>query len=51
MMSMPPIAVLAGGLATRMGSFTERSPKSMLEVAGKPFIAHQLELDARAFGG
>ncbi len=36
--------VLAGGLATRMRPHTERIPKSMLEVAGRPFIDWQLEL-------
>jgi NDP-sugar pyrophosphorylase family protein len=41
---MPPIAVLAGGLATRMQPATLSVPKSMLEVAGEPFIAHQLRL-------
>jgi NDP-sugar pyrophosphorylase family protein len=44
---MPPIAVLAGGLATRMRPLTEQVPKAMLEVAGEPFIAHQLRLFAR----
>jgi NDP-sugar pyrophosphorylase family protein len=44
---MPPIAVLAGGLATRLGGLTEKVPKSMLQVAGKPFIAHQLDLFRR----
>jgi NDP-sugar pyrophosphorylase family protein len=37
-----PVAILAGGLATRLGSVAQRVPKAMLEVAGRPFIAHQL---------
>jgi N-acetyl-alpha-D-muramate 1-phosphate uridylyltransferase len=35
--------VLAGGLGTRMRPHSERVPKSMLEVAGRPFIDWQLE--------
>jgi len=42
--SMPPIALLAGGLATRLRPLTEKIPKSMLDVAGEPFIVHQLRL-------
>lgn len=44
MTEMPPVALLAGGLATRLRPLTERLPKAMLEVAGEPFIAHQLRL-------
>ena len=35
--------VLAGGLATRMRPHTLRAPKSLLEVAGRPFVDWQLE--------
>jgi len=38
------LALLAGGLATRLRPVTITTPKSMIEVAGKPFIAHQLRL-------
>ena len=47
MTHMPPIVVIAGGLATRMKPLTDKIPKSMLEVAGEPFIAHQLRLFQR----
>ena len=39
---MLPIVILAGGLATRLRPITETIPKSLLEVAGEPFIVHQL---------
>ena len=39
-----PVAILAGGLATRLRPLTEKIPKVLLPVAGKPFLAHQLEL-------
>jgi NDP-sugar pyrophosphorylase family protein len=39
-----PVAILAGGLATRLRPMTEKIPKSLVPVAGKPFLAHQLEL-------
>jgi len=44
MTEMPPLAILAGGLATRLKPLTEQVPKSMIEVGGQPFIAHQLRL-------
>jgi N-acetyl-alpha-D-muramate 1-phosphate uridylyltransferase len=39
-----PVCVLAGGLGTRLGEAVRDTPKPLLEVAGKPFIFHQLEL-------
>jgi NDP-sugar pyrophosphorylase family protein len=39
-----PVAILAGGLATRLRPITEKIPKSLVPIAGKPFLAHQLEL-------
>jgi NDP-sugar pyrophosphorylase family protein len=39
-----PVAILAGGLATRLRPVTEQIPKSLIEVAGRPFAEHQIEL-------
>jgi NDP-sugar pyrophosphorylase family protein len=39
-----PVAILAGGLATRLRPVTEKVPKSLVPVAGRPFLAHQLEM-------
>jgi NDP-sugar pyrophosphorylase family protein len=38
------VAILAGGQATRLWPITEKIPKSLLELNGAPFIAHQLRL-------
>jgi NDP-sugar pyrophosphorylase family protein len=39
-----PVALLAGGLATRLRPITATIPKALVEVAGRPFIDHQLAL-------
>jgi NDP-sugar pyrophosphorylase family protein len=41
---LPPVCVLAGGLGTRLGSHVRDTPKPLLEVAGEPFLLHQLRL-------
>lgn len=41
---MYPVAILAGGVALRMRPHTETRPKALLDVAGRPFVAHQLTL-------
>ncbi len=41
---MLPVAILAGGLATRLRPVTEQIPKALVEINGEPFLAHQLRL-------
>ena len=42
--ALPTVAILAGGLATRLRPITEKVPKVLVPVAGKPFLEHQLAL-------
>jgi MurNAc alpha-1-phosphate uridylyltransferase len=42
--TMLPVAILAGGLATRLRPVASTIPKSLMDVNGEPFIAHQLRL-------
>lgn len=38
------VAILAGGLATRLRPITEKYPKAMIDIHGKPFIEYQFAL-------
>ena len=37
------IVILAGGLATRLRPLTEKIPKSMMKVCGRPFLEYQID--------
>jgi NDP-sugar pyrophosphorylase family protein len=38
------VCILSGGLGTRLGDLVADTPKPLLEVAGEPFLFHQLRL-------
>lgn len=44
MTSLPVVCVLAGGRGTRLGDRVSDVPKPLVEVAGEPFLIHQLRL-------
>lgn len=47
---MLPVAILCGGLATRLRPVTATIPKSLIPINEEPFLAHQLRLlDAAGF--
>lgn len=44
MTALPTVCILSGGLGTRLGDLVADTPKPLLEVAGEPFLFHQLRL-------
>ena len=47
MNELPTVCILAGGRGKRLGARVTDVPKPLLEVAGEPFLFHQLRLLAR----
>jgi NDP-sugar pyrophosphorylase family protein len=41
---LPVVCILAGGLGSRLGERVAEVPKPLLQVAGEPFLLHQLRL-------
>ena len=37
------MVIICGGLGTRLGHLTKYTPKSMIEIEGKPFLEYQIE--------
>jgi NDP-sugar pyrophosphorylase family protein len=42
--ALPPVCILAGGRGTRLGPLVRETPKPLIELAGEPFLVHQLRL-------
>ena len=38
------IAIICGGLATRLRNLAESTPKAMIDINGKPFLEYQIEM-------
>ena len=47
MTRLPPVCILAGGVGSRLGDLVAETPKPLLDVAGEPFLLHQLRLLSR----
>ena len=41
------IIILAGGLGTRLGEYTDVIPKPMIEIGGKPILLHIMNIYSR----
>jgi NDP-sugar pyrophosphorylase family protein len=41
-LTLPPVAILCGGMATRLKPISDTIPKALVEVGGKPFMHYQL---------
>ncbi len=41
--ALPSIAILAGGIGSRLAPLTDAMPKALVPINGRPFIEHQLE--------